>query len=128
MEEPLRTAKVTGEYLEVQLQRFYRGKTAGYFREETTVLQIVDKSGHEVKALWETDWRESAPGIETRDWRGSIGTRAGRSETYLDKGIRIYQHACPVRIQFLYVDEYIDYDNEDLSFTHRKLYWVQYEV
>ncbi len=130
MEESIKIVKITGEYVEVEQEIPCRGKTGGYFRRETVIVQILDKNNQEVYALWKMDRRESAPGIEIHAWCEGTDFDIGshRHETHIAKRVRIHRAACPVRILFFSTDEYIDYDDSEFSSSHNRVYCVQYEV
>ena len=127
-EEGPKQTEVTGEYLDVETNRAWRGKTGGYFRNETAILKILDRDDNEVTGIWSKDWQESAPGIETRGCDEDTAVlKVGRSyETHRDRRVRIHRGACPVSIQFVETDEYVDYDNAEYSSHHRRVYWVRY--
>ena len=122
---PRQTVNIAGDYIEVDSRTDWRGKTGGYFRAQVSIVRIVDKDGHDVPLVREPDWRESAPGIETR-CRGD-GARAGKCETHRDESVRIHREACPVSIQFEATDEYVDYEDSQYSSLNRSVYWIRYE-
>lgn len=130
MGKSVEIVKVRDKHIEVMEEVYYHGRTGGYQRNEIVIVRILDKNNQEVKALWEKDWREIAPGIETREWHEGttleIGSR--RQEAHYTKRVRIHRKACPVRIRFLSTDEYNDYDYSEFSSSHSRAYWVQYEV
>jgi hypothetical protein len=129
-ERPEQVIEVKEPFVTLEATRAFRGKTAGYWREQTTILRILDRAGRQVAPVWETEWRESAPGIETRAASEVSRTRAGDTpyETVVDECVRIHRHACPVRVQFQHQDEYIDYDDCDASSSFVELYWVRCEA
>src|SRR3990172_5505711 len=130
MGKPVEIVKVMGKYIEVMEEDYYHGRTGGYHRNATVIVQILDKNNREVSTLWEKGWRQIAPGIETREWHEctafEIGSR--RQETHYTKRVRIHRKACPVRIRFLSTDDYNDYDDSEYSSSHSRVYCVQYEV
>jgi hypothetical protein len=112
--EPINIVYFAGEYIEIAESISYRGKTGGFYRITTRILQILDKKDGAVTPIWGKDWQECMPGIETR-----------KAE---NKTVRIYQQACPVYIQFRHTDEYEDYEDSRYASRYENVYWNQYEV
>jgi hypothetical protein len=109
---------------------YYRGKTGGYYVERTSIRSILDRSGRSVEPLWDEEWAEVAPGIETRgENRSSRTTFGDRShQSHIRGSLRIYRSACPVYVRFLKTWEYNDYDDYSFSTQENEAYWVRFEA
>jgi hypothetical protein len=125
-EESRRVVKLTGDHIDVDATTNWRNKTGGYFQTEVSILHIVGKDGGEVTPIWEKEWHESAPAIETRTRDDNV--RQGRFETAWNKTVRIHRDACPVEIQFRELEEYIDWDDREFNSHVERMYWVRYET
>jgi len=122
--DDLKTILVVKEYEELTGGIDYYGNEDGYHRDEKTILTILDKHGETISGIWEKEWAEIAPGIQT--CRGEGSTRSGRFEHAEGKVLRIYRSACPVTVQFRHISEYISYDSEGSSGRYDE--WLRYEA
>ncbi len=122
--DKLDMVKVKDEFIEVACELYFRGKTNSYIREQSIFEMIVDRDSRVIKGIWNNEWTEVSPGIETR--KDGTGTRYGNIEQYKTEIIRIHRSACPVHVHFQKYDEYNDYDGE-FSESHSRDYWVRYE-
>jgi len=127
---PRSTVRLTEEFVEVSELVSYRGKTHMAVKDQTTFEVILDNSGNEVAGVWESEWTEAAPGIETRYHGVGTRTAAGQyvRECYCGKQIRISRPACPVRIKFLRISEYTDYESNRYSSRTVTVEWTRYEA
>jgi hypothetical protein len=119
-----RSISVTDDFVEIDYGVDYRGNDDGYHRDETVIMIIVDKRGQTVPGIWEKEWEEIAPGIETRRLEG--GTRSGRQEHARGQSIRVHRSACPVHIQLRHMYRYTSYDDEGSSSRYDE--WLRFET
>jgi hypothetical protein len=126
---PRATVWIQEEPLIVEISTWYRGKTNSYVVDRTSLLSMLDRSARVIEGIWEDDWTEISPGIETRREHRSSRTRIGSrsSEHVITAGVRIREHACPVLIQFRRTLEYVDYYDSAFSSCNSTDYWVRYE-
>lgn len=110
--------KTTDDVVEVTSSSYYHQRSNSYSRDEISIEAIVDHHGQTVEAIWEDDWTEITPGIETR----SVSTSYPPQQC-----VRIARWACPVRVLFSRWSEYVDYGYTHSS-SHRDSYWVHYEA
>lgn len=114
----------SGKPTVIECGTYWRGKTGGFWREVTSVCRIIDKDRNVLKPVWEKNWTEIAPGIETR--RIYKHKRAGNQEEKLEEAVKIRHEACPVYVRFMKWDSYEDYDDYSFCSSTREYYWKHY--
>lgn len=106
--------RISNNFAEARSHYWHSEGTNDYKNSAIHIEKIVDRKGQVVGAVWQDDWTEVSPGIETRKEKGHH--------------VRIHRHACPVRIQFQRWYEYVSYDDSAYSFSESANYWVRYEA
>jgi hypothetical protein len=104
---------VTGEFIEVKSLFWHREGSDDYTNDSTNIIKIVDRDGQELMPIWQDNWHEVAPGIRTRH----------RSHTNY---VRVLATACPVRILFHSVNEYVSYSDREFNSHSASDYWCRY--
>ena len=122
--DDLKTILVMKEFEEITGGVDYFGNENGYHRDAKVILTIIDNQGQTIPGIWEKEWAEIAPGIQTCRKEGS--TRSGSFERAEKETLRIYRSACPVTVQIRHISEYISYDSE--ADSSRRDEWVRYEI
>jgi hypothetical protein len=110
--------KITGKFIEVKSNYLHHEGTNDYNKDKLIIEDIVDKTGQKINPVWKKEWKEIAPGIETR----------GDSSDTDEQHVRIYRKACPVRIKFQQYHEYGTYDDHEHSSSDSRNYWVKYGI
>ncbi|MFH2057640.1 MAG: hypothetical protein ABIJ59_01925 [Pseudomonadota bacterium] len=100
----------------IDITGMYYGKNGSndYSRRGIEIDTIIDNLGNAVKKIWEDEWTQIAPGIETATVKGV-------------RTVRIYREACPVRVRFRHYSEYVSYDYHEHNSSWEQFYWVRYE-
>ena len=107
------TSVLSGALVDVRSWRHHHEGTNDYTNSWTDIVEIVDRHDHIVEPVWGPDWLRVADGVETR------------SEGHTCC-LRIHADACPVRVRFHDVHEYVSYTDSEHSSSSTREYWVRY--
>ena len=80
-------------------------------RQNIVMLECAD--GRQVQPVWRDVWTEVAPGVQT-----SCSQNTQR--------VRLTGAACPMRIEFEHISEYVSYSDREFCRQSRSRYWVNY--